>query len=32
VDIRMDGMNGLDLQERLVADRPAFPVIFITSP
>ena len=31
VDIRMDGMNSLDLQERLVADRPAFPIIFITA-
>ena len=25
VDIRMDGMNGLDLQERLVADRAGLP-------
>jgi DNA-binding NarL/FixJ family response regulator len=24
-------MNSLDLQERLVADRPAFPIIFITA-
>jgi len=27
----MDGMNSLDLQERLVANRPAFPIIFITA-
>jgi FixJ family two-component response regulator len=31
LDIRLDGMNGLDLQEQLAADRAAFPIIFITA-
>jgi two-component system response regulator FixJ len=30
-DVRMPGMNGLELQRRLRAARPALPVIFITS-
>ena len=31
LDIQMDGMNGFELQERLAADRPALPVIFMTA-
>jgi FixJ family two-component response regulator len=31
LDIRLDGMTGFELQERLVADRTAVPVIFITA-
>lgn len=30
LDIRMPGMSGLDLQERLLADGHRFPIIFIT--
>ena len=31
VDIRMPGMNGLDLQRELTANRCAIPIIFITA-
>jgi len=31
LDVRMPGMNGLELQERLVATHCAIPVIFITA-
>ena len=31
LDVRLDGMTGLDLQERLAAERAAFPIIFITA-
>jgi FixJ family two-component response regulator len=31
LDIYMEGMNGFELQERLVSDRCAIPVIFITA-
>ena len=31
LDIRLDGMTGLDLQARLAADGVAVPVIFITA-
>ncbi len=31
LDIRLDGMTGLDLQARLAADSAAFPIIFITA-
>ncbi len=31
LDVRMPGMNGLDLQRRLVAEHFAVPVIFITA-
>ena len=31
LDIRLDGMSGFELQERLVADRAPIPVIFITA-
>jgi len=30
-DVRMPGMNGLELQSRLVASHPEMPVIFITA-
>jgi FixJ family two-component response regulator len=30
LDVSLPGLNGLDLQERLVADRPDMPIIFIT--
>ena len=29
LDIRLEGMTGFDLQERLAADRAAIPIIFI---
>lgn len=31
LDIRLEGMTGFDLQERLAADRAAIPIIFITA-
>lgn len=31
VDVRMPGMNGIELQRRLVCDRTPIPVIFITA-
>ncbi len=31
LDICMEGMNGFELQERLVSDRCAVPIIFITA-
>ena len=31
LDVRMPGMNGLDLQRRIVATRWRIPIIFITS-
>ena len=31
LDIRLDGMTGFELQERLAADRSAIPIIFITA-
>ena len=31
IDVRMPGMNGLDLQRRLAVDQPELPVIFITA-
>jgi len=31
LDIRMDGMTGFDLQERLAAERAAIPIIFMTA-
>jgi FixJ family two-component response regulator len=31
LDVYLDGMSGLELQERLVADRIDLPVIFITA-
>jgi FixJ family two-component response regulator len=31
LDIRLDGMTGLDLQERLAAEQSAIPIIFITA-
>lgn len=31
LDVRMPGMNGLDLQRRIVAARCRIPIIFITS-
>ncbi len=31
LDIRLDGTTGFELQERLVADRAAIPIIFITA-
>jgi FixJ family two-component response regulator len=31
LDIQMEGMSGFDLQERLVVERSAIPVIFITA-
>ena len=30
VDIRMDGMTGLELQERLIVRKASLPVVFIT--
>ena len=31
LDVRLDGMSGLDLQERLAAEQHRFPVIVITA-
>jgi len=31
LDIRLEGMTGFDLHERLAADRAAIPIIFITA-
>jgi FixJ family two-component response regulator len=31
LDVRMPGMSGLDLQQRLAASHPEMPIIFITS-
>ena len=31
LDVHMDGMSGFELQERLVSDRRAVPIIFITA-
>jgi FixJ family two-component response regulator len=31
LDISLDGMSGFDLQERLAADHPSLPIIFITA-
>ncbi len=31
LDVRMPGMNGLELQRRLAASHPEMPIIFITS-
>ncbi|MBI2529178.1 MAG: response regulator [Candidatus Rokubacteria bacterium] len=31
LDIRMDGMNGFELQERLAAEQAAIPIIFMTA-
>jgi FixJ family two-component response regulator len=31
LDVRLEGMTGLDLQERLAAERADFPIIFITA-
>ena len=31
LDVQMDGMSGFELQERLVSDRRAVPIIFITA-
>ncbi len=31
LDVRMPGMSGLDLQQRLAASHPEVPIIFITS-
>jgi FixJ family two-component response regulator len=31
LDVQLDGMTGLDLRERLVAERSAIPIIFITA-
>ncbi len=31
LDIHLDGMTGFDLRERLVAERSAIPIIFITA-
>jgi FixJ family two-component response regulator len=31
LDVHMDGMNGFELQERLVADHRPIPIIFITA-
>ena len=30
LDIRLPGLNGLDLQERIARDQPCMPIIFIT--
>jgi len=30
-DVRMDGIDGLELQRRVHSDRPALPVLFITA-
>jgi FixJ family two-component response regulator len=31
LDISLDGMSGFDLQERLAADHPSLPIIFMTA-
>lgn len=31
LDISLDGMSGFELQERLAADHPSLPIIFITA-
>jgi FixJ family two-component response regulator len=31
LDIRMEGMNGFELQERLAAEQAAIPIIFMTA-
>ena len=31
LDVRMPGMNGLDLQRQMVADKCQIPIIFVTS-
>ena len=31
LDIHLNGMSGLDLEERLIAERVAIPIIFITA-
>jgi FixJ family two-component response regulator len=31
LDVRMPGMSGVELQERLIASDPAFPIIFISA-